>query len=61
MANTNYIKIRNGLLNAGFTLRSWALEQSLPYTTVYGAARGERDGVKARRIRKKLQRFAEAP
>jgi hypothetical protein len=57
MSTTNYIKIRNGLLENGFTLRAWAMKHGLPYTTVHGAARGDRDGVKARRIRRQLERY----
>jgi len=57
-ANKNYVVLRNSLLEQGFTLRSWALKHKLPVTTVYGAARGERHGIKAVRIRKQLEALA---
>lgn len=57
-ANTFYDRVRNGLLESGFTIRSWAMKHGHPVSTVHGAARGTRDGIKARRIRRQLQTFA---
>lgn len=54
-ANKKYLDIRKSLLGLGYTIRSWALENGHPVTTVYGAARGERGGVKSTRILKQLE------
>lgn len=54
-ANINYLEIRTALLGAGYSIRSWAIKHQLPVTTVYGAARGERNGIQAHRIRRQLE------
>lgn len=45
------------MVRRGFTIRSWARSNSLPVTTVYGALRGERSGVKAVAVQQQLQAF----
>jgi gp16 family phage-associated protein len=53
-ASKNYQRLRSKLIARGFTLRSWALKNGFPPNTVYGAARGQRSGVKATLIRNRL-------
>lgn len=54
----NYRDLRARLIEKGTTLSGWAREYGYPLTTVYGAARGERSGVKATHIRKQLEALA---
>lgn len=56
--NNNYRELRARLIEKGNTLSSWARAHGYPLTTVYGAARGQRSGVKAIRIRKQLEQLA---
>lgn len=52
-----YRKTRAALIRRGFTFRSWAQAQGVPYTTIIGAARRERAGVKAIAALQRLQDF----
>ena len=54
-AITKYRQLRNRLLDRGYTLRSWALHHDYKPTTVYAAARGSRNGIKTRQIRRELE------
>lgn len=56
----NYDQLRAALIRRGYSLRSWAATAGYPVTTVYGAARGERSGIKAVKIRTELEEFAYA-
>lgn len=56
-ASSNYRKTRAALVRRGFTIRSWARAHSFPVTTVYGALRGERAGIKAVAVQQQLQAF----
>ncbi len=51
----NYPAIRRALIERGFSVRSWALSKGHSPSTVYDAAKGNRNGVVATRIRRQLQ------
>lgn len=57
-ATTKYKAIRVGLLRRGHTVRSWALSKGYKPTTVYGAAKGLREGVVSHKIAKELEEMA---
>jgi hypothetical protein len=52
-----YGKLRRRLLQRGTNLRQWALERGLPVGSVYNCVKGERNGAKAIRIRRELEKF----
>ncbi|HYE33526.1 MAG TPA: hypothetical protein VEH27_19045 [Methylomirabilota bacterium] len=56
--NQKYQNLRAKLLKRGTNLSRWAASHGYPITTVYGAARGERAGIKATEIRLKLETLA---
>jgi gp16 family phage-associated protein len=47
--------LRAALIEAGFTVSSWARANGYPPTTVFDAAKGTRAGVETMRIRRKLK------
>jgi hypothetical protein len=53
--NLNYSMLRARIVSHGTTLSRWARKKGYPATTVYGAAKGERSGIKAVRIRRQLE------
>lgn len=53
--NPEYMKLRSSLLDAGYTISSWARENGYPVTTVFDAAKGNRSGLISRTIRRKLK------
>jgi hypothetical protein len=53
--NLNYSLLRARMIGHGTTLSRWARKKGYPITTVYGAARGERAGIQATRIRRQLE------
>lgn len=53
-APQNYDELRAALILRGWTLRAWALAHKKAPSTVYGAARKDRAGVAAVRIRRQL-------
>ncbi len=55
--NTKYHGMRAELIARGSSLAAWARRNKYPLMTVYGAARGERSGKKAKQIRKELEAF----
>lgn len=55
-----YRDLRARLYRRGMTLRQFALKHALPPRSVYGAARGERAGVKSLLILKKIEEFVSA-
>ena len=59
-SNHKYLKLRSRLIEKGITLKAWAKAHSLPQTTVYAAATGERNGVKTTAIRLQLEELAYA-
>jgi transcriptional regulator with XRE-family HTH domain len=59
-ANTNYVRLRKALLDHGLTLRSFAKKYGFKAPTVYNAARGDRHGVVAVRIMRKLMEVTDA-
>ena len=59
-SNLKYRQLRSKLIEKGITLQGWATQNGVPPTTVYGAATGERNGVKATKIRLQLEGIAYA-
>ncbi len=59
-SNLKYRKLRSKLIEKGITLQGWAASKGLPQTTVYGAASGERNGIKSTAIRLQLEELAYA-
>lgn len=55
-----YRDLRVKLYLRGVTLRQFALANQIPMRSVYGAARGERAGVKSLLILKKIEDFVSA-
>lgn len=55
---TKYDSLRATLIGKGTNLRRWAADRGYPATTVYGAARGLRGGIRSVRIRRELEEFA---
>ncbi|HTH48665.1 MAG TPA: hypothetical protein VMB21_14225 [Candidatus Limnocylindria bacterium] len=51
----DYEAMKDALKEKGFTLAGWARLHDFKPTTVYDSARGDRHGVKAREIRRKLR------
>lgn len=51
----NYPAIRRALINRGYSVASWARAKGHSPSTVYDAAKGNRNGVVATRIRRELQ------
>lgn len=58
--NRNYQHLRAALIGKGDNLSVWARRRGYPLTTVYLAARGERSGIKATRIKRELEDYAYA-
>lgn len=56
--NNKYRRLRSQLISKGTNLRRWAQENNFPITTVYGAARGQRAGIEAIKIKKLLEAYA---
>lgn len=56
--NNNYQALRGALIEKGTNLKRWAADNNYPFTTVYGAARGTRRGIKSMHIKRQLIRFA---
>jgi gp16 family phage-associated protein len=54
-ASPTYRMLRAALIEAGFTVSSWARANGYPPTTVFDAAKGTRAGVETMRIRRKLK------
>ncbi len=54
-ARSKYQTLRSRLLDRGFTLRKFALKRGYNVQTVYDAARGDRNGIISKRIRKELE------
>lgn len=58
--NKKYRDLRIALYKRGMSIRQFAMANELPLRTVYGAARGERCGVKSVLILKKIADFIQA-
>ena len=56
-ANKKYQRLKEGLIQRGTNVVRWAAANGYPVTTVYGAARGLRAGIKAVKIRRALEAF----
>jgi hypothetical protein len=56
--SSTYSNLRGKLLLKGTNIKRWAELNCLPVSTVYGAAKGERFGIKAANILKKLKAYA---
>lgn len=56
--DADYRRLRASLIHRGYTLRSFALRHGYSISTVTMAARGERNGVVASRIRRHLEELA---
>lgn len=56
-ANKNYKRLGTQLVQRGTNFRRWAMDKNYPVTTVYGAARGERSGIVATKIKRELEAF----
>ena len=59
-ASPDYFDLRTALLRKGYSLRSWALANNLAVGSVYGAAKGHRNGKVSTQIRIALEEFASA-
>jgi hypothetical protein len=55
--NPEYHGLRAKMVARGTSLAAWARKRRYPLMTVYGAARGERDGKRAKQIRRELESF----
>lgn len=58
-SNTNYRGLRARLIEAGWTLRRFAIERGYAIPTVYSAAAGRRSGVISVKIRRELKVLCE--
>jgi hypothetical protein len=55
-----YHALRARLIERGTNLWRWAELRGYPYTTVVGAARGDRAGIKSVKILRELEEFTNA-
>lgn len=58
--NKKYRNLRAALYRRGLSLRQFAITNNLPLRTVYGAASGQRAGVKSVAILKKITEVIQA-
>jgi hypothetical protein len=59
-AALSYNELRSALIARGMYLTTWAKARGYPYTTVVCAAKGERHGIKAVKIRRELEETVHA-
>lgn len=59
-AKSSYHQIRARLLQRGSNVRQFAMAHNIPVTTAYGAIRGDRRGIRAHNVLRKLEEFLNA-
>jgi hypothetical protein len=60
-SNKKYKKTRASVIIRGETLHSFALKNRIPIGSIYNALNGARNGIKAVKIRKKVEEFLNEP
>jgi hypothetical protein len=53
-----YAALKSKLIRKGTNINRWAAQHGYPFTTVYDAAKGVRAGIKAIKIKRQLEAFA---